>query len=169
MFDALQGLDIQPISFRDKTVLDDKFRVLLPPKVKARLRADFVVARGFYGGLIAVPAVVWKVISDEVRRAPLLHPDRIYFSSQFLGASEDDINADGSGRFVIPKGLRADANLTEKGTSVMLNGADFWLEIWNAADFDRFSEDPQGFGGARFDRLLKAYQGLSAAARGGLA
>ncbi|MFZ4508507.1 MAG: division/cell wall cluster transcriptional repressor MraZ [Fimbriimonas sp.] len=156
------------ISYNDEATLDDKSRVLLPRKVKDALGPQFALAVGIYGGLIAIPKQIWQGIREEVRQAPILNPDRMYFSSQFLGPTATDVEVDNQGRFVIPSRLRAPANLEVKST-VFLNGADIWLEIWNPEDFAKYSENPTAFGGPRTERLLAAYDRMQSVIRNGAA
>ena len=122
--------------------LDEKGRLLLAKKKRERLGPDFAIVHGEVGCLIAYPKARWEKLAREILDRPTTNPGRQQYSRLLLANSEDDMNCDTQGRFVIPKELRGLAKL---GKDVLLVGCGDRMEIWIPEQYAKYKEDPDNY------------------------
>ena len=109
--------------------LDEKGRLAIPAKFRARFKEGAVVTRWIEECLAIFPAAEWEAINAEIRTRPRTDPTVTQFVHFFVaGAHEAD--PDAQGRVVVPAHLRQFAGLQSEALVI---GASRHLEIWEPA------------------------------------
>jgi MraZ protein len=104
--------------------LDDKGRVVIPPKFRAAMGERVIVTRWIDPCLAAFSPVEWQRVEEKLRDQPLKNRD---FVRLMLSAAED-CDLDRQGRIYLPPHLRAYAGISR---SVTIIGMATRLEIWS--------------------------------------
>jgi MraZ protein len=118
---------------RFENKLDDKGRLAMPAKFRARLAEGFVVTRGFEGCLTVYPMPEWQRLAEALGRFPVTD-QKARALRRVLFAQAADMELDRQGRMLIPEYLREAAGLQN---GVIVAGMDGYIEIW---DKDRWSD-----------------------------
>lgn len=106
--------------------LGDGDRLVIPAKLRNKLGDHLVVAQGFEGCLIVVPADQWESLTLEAGQGPYVtEPARK--TTRFLMSGATEVNLDEQGRFVLPLHLREYAKILNEVITV---GTGRWVEIW---------------------------------------
>jgi len=113
--------------------LDEKGRLSMPAKFRARLAEGFVVTRGFEQCLTIFPMPEWQTLADNLARFPVTD-QKARSLRRVLFAQAADTELDRQGRMLIPEYLREAAGL---GADVIVAGMDGYIEIW---DVERWRE-----------------------------
>lgn len=106
--------------------LDDKGRVVLPPKFRQELGEAVIVTRGVDEYVSVYPRPEWEAVEEKLRRLP---PSRRGFV-RFLLAGAQEVEVDRQGRIGLPEVLREHAGI-EIGKEVVVVGLIQRLEIWS--------------------------------------
>ncbi len=109
--------------------LDEKGRLAIPAKFRARFKEGAVVTRWMGECLAIFPVDEWDGINAEIRKRPRTDPTVQQFV-HFLVAGAHEAEPDGQGRIVIPSHLRQYAGL--RGEALVI-GASRNLEVWEPA------------------------------------
>jgi len=124
--------------------LDDKGRITIPAKFRARLAAGVVVTKGIDPCLWLYPVDTWEPWAARVSALPLTDPQARNFQRLMLGGAADAV-PDRQGRINLPPYLRQYANLDSQ---VVIVGLYDHCEIWNAERWRALQEsnenDPEG-------------------------
>lgn len=112
---------------RFENKLDDKGRLSMPAKFRARLAEGFVVTRGFEGCLTVFPMPEWQRLADALARFPVTD-QKARSLRRVLFAQASDMELDKQGRILLPEYLREAAGL---GTDAIVAGMDGYIEIWD--------------------------------------
>ena len=104
--------------------LDEKGRVVIPPKFRVTLGERVIVTRWIDPCLGAFSPTEWQSLEEKLRSQPLKNRD---FVRLLLSAAED-CDLDRQGRIYLPPHLRAYAGNTR---GVTINGMGNRLEIWS--------------------------------------
>ena len=112
--------------------IDEKGRIPLPPRFRARLRDGVVLTPGIERCITAYPLSEWKKIADSftsgtVTRSKLRHLNRALF------ATASYISLDGQGRVSLPMLLREHAEIVDE---VVVIGANNYFELWNSVHWE---------------------------------
>jgi len=110
--------------------LDDKGRVVIPPKFRGTMGDRIIVTRWIDPCLAAFSPVEWQVLEEKLRTLPIGSRD---FVRLLLSAAED-CDLDRQGRITLAPHLREYASIT-RGTTII--GAGSHLEIWSTASWRR--------------------------------
>ncbi len=110
--------------------LDDKGRVVIPPKFRAVMGDRIIVTRWIDPCLAAFSPVEWQSLEEKLRKLPLGNRD---FVRLLLSAAED-CDLDRQGRIVLAPHLREHAGIT-RGVTIV--GAGAHLEIWSTPNWRR--------------------------------
>ena len=113
--------------------LDDKGRLAMPAKFRARLAEGFVVTRGFEGCLTIFPMNEWQALAENLARFPVTD-QKARALRRVLFAQAADTELDKQGRMLIPEYLREAAGLQ---ADVIVAGMDGYIELW---DVERWRE-----------------------------
>lgn len=104
--------------------LDEKGRIVLPPKFRSALGPKVVVTRGVDGQLDVYSPREWAQFEKKLRALSIKKRDLVRF---FL-ASAEDVELDGQGRMMLPAHLRSHAKIDREAVVV---GMMHRLEIWS--------------------------------------
>jgi MraZ protein len=106
--------------------LDDKNRLTLPVKFRARFADGIMLAPGIEGGIDAYPPDEWRKLTALLDRAsPFAEESRTM--RLFLGSGSESV-PDKQGRVIVPQPLIDEVEL---GRELVVTGAIDHLEIWD--------------------------------------
>lgn len=114
--------------------LDEKGRLILPAKFRARLAAGLVMTRGQERCLFLLPMDEFSRMYEQVRQAPVTSRQARDYLRVFLSGASDEV-PDKQGRVVIPAALREYAGL---GRDVAVIGAGTRVEVWDAGAWESY-------------------------------
>jgi len=114
--------------------VDEKGRLVLPAKFRARLADGCVVTRGQEGCLYVLPRAEWQTMADEVSRLPLTDRRGRNWGRIFFGFSEE-LSLDKQGRVMLPAKLRQWAGI-DKDVAVV--GVNTRVELWEPSAWAAF-------------------------------
>ncbi|HLJ62403.1 MAG TPA: division/cell wall cluster transcriptional repressor MraZ [bacterium] len=110
--------------------LDDKGRVVIPPKFRAEMGDRITVTRWIEPCLAAFSPLEWHSLEEKLRMLPLGNAD---FVRLLLSAAED-CDLDRQGRITLPPHLREHAAIT-RGVTII--GVGSRLEVWSTPNWRR--------------------------------
>ncbi len=111
--------------------MDDKGRIVLPPKFRAALGHRVVVTRGLDECVAVYAPVEWTKNEKKLRSLSVSRRDFV----RFVLASAEDIELDRQGRLTMPAHLRAYAKIERDAVVV---GVGTRLEIWSLENWQRY-------------------------------
>lgn len=129
--------------------VDDKGRVVLPAKYRARLERGAVVTPSPDSCLHVYPVDRFQEEVDALVSGPRSDPGTRARARAFLGAASDQ-TVDAQGRMILPAALRTGAGLQRE---VVVVGVGAYLEIWDAASWP--GEE------ARADAVLRQHRAIA--------
>ncbi|MCL4458319.1 MAG: division/cell wall cluster transcriptional repressor MraZ [Chloroflexi bacterium] len=107
--------------------VDDKGRLSIPAKFRAKFAGGLVLTRGLDRCLFVYTASDWETLAEKIGSLPLTNPEaRVFARMMFSGAA--DLQIDGQGRIMLPAYLREYAGITN---TVVILGVNTRLEIWD--------------------------------------
>ncbi len=110
--------------------LDERGRVAVPIRFRARLAAGATLARWLDGCLGLFPQDEWLSLSEKIAALPVTNSQaRAFARFMFSGAVEADL--DRQGRILVPGYLREYAGIAPGG-EVLVVGAHSRIELWSA-------------------------------------
>ncbi len=116
--------------------LDEKGRVVLPPKFRRVLGDQVVVTRGFDPCISVYSPAEWAKVEEAVRRLPTRNRDVL----RYLLAGAVDVEVDRQGRITLPAHLRQHARIER---DLVVVGLVSRLEIWSRAEWLSYLERAQ--------------------------
>lgn len=121
--------------------LDDKGRLTVPSRLRARLGDHFVLTIAPPEPCLALyPDPTWSEFCTKLEAAS--RKDARYRSFvRHLFANTEEITLDGQGRVVLPQALREYASIER---DVVLVGTLTRVELWSAARWNKASAPPDG-------------------------
>jgi len=108
--------------------LDDKARVIIPPKCREAFAEGLYMTRGLDQCVWILPTSTWENFSARRQGQPVTSRLGRDFDRRLFACTEATL--DRQGRVVIPLNLRLWADLRE-GSKVVVAGVNDRLEIWN--------------------------------------
>lgn len=114
--------------------LDEKGRLFLPAKYRARMSEGLVVTRGQERSLGIYPVDEFGKLAEQLQRAPATSRAARDYVRVFLSGASDEV-PDKQGRFTIPAALRQYAGLDRDVTVI---GAGSRLEVWDSPTWQRY-------------------------------
>lgn len=111
--------------------LDDKGRIVLPPKFRAALGNRVVVTRGLDECVAVYSPQEWTRNEKKLRGLSVSRRDFV----RFVLASAEDIELDRQGRMTVPAHLREYAKIERDAVVV---GVGSRLEIWSLQNWQRY-------------------------------
>jgi MraZ protein len=130
--------------------VDEKGRLAVPSRFRARLTGNVVVARWLDSCLAIFPMEAWDELATRVGGLPMTDPNaRLLQRQLFAGAFETEL--DRQGRVLVPQHLRTFAGLD--GEALVLGSRDH-AEIWAPARWEDYSRGLEG------DAFTNAVAGL---------
>ena len=116
--------------------LDDKGRVVIPPKFRRVLGDQVVVTRGIDPCIFLYSPEEWMKLEEALRRLPIKQRDVV----RYLMAGAVDVVLDRQGRVVVPPHLREHAGIERE---VVVVGLGSRLEIWNRPTWQTYLKKAQ--------------------------
>lgn len=112
-----------------KHTIDEKGRMALPAKFRAKMSGAAIITRGLDHCLFVFTANDWEILAQKLMSLPMVQSNSRAFSRLMLaGAMEAEI--DGQGRILIPDYLREYAALKKQAVIAGLYNR---IEIWEEA------------------------------------
>jgi len=106
--------------------VDDKGRLIIPAKFRARLAEGLFITRGLDGCLFVFPPDRWKDLSGKMANLSLVQASARLFSRMIYSGIECKL--DKQGRILLSPPLRAHADIESE---VVVIGVNYRLEIWS--------------------------------------
>ena len=110
--------------------LDDKGRVVIPPKFRAVMGDRIVVSRWIDPCLAAFSPIEWQTLEERLRALSTEHRDIV----RLLLSGAEDCDLDRQGRIPLAPHLREHAAIAR---SVTIIGAGSHLELWHTPNWRR--------------------------------
>ncbi|MFM2105075.1 MAG: protein MraZ protein [Chloroflexota bacterium] len=117
--------------------VDEKGRIAIPSRFRARLDDGAFVARWIDTCLAVFPRDEWDRLAEKVAGLPLADAGSRTFQ-RFVFAGAFEVELDRQGRIVLPASLRSFAGLA--GEAVVVGSRDH-AEIWAPAAWDEYRRD----------------------------
>lgn len=119
--------------------IDDKGRIALPAKFRAKLSDGVIITKGLDSSLVAYTKEEWDSLASKISSLPYTQANARAFSRLMLaGASECDL--DKQGRINIPSHLREFAKLK---SNVVVVGVFNRIEVWDLSEWNVYRENTE--------------------------
>lgn len=119
--------------------VDEKGRMAVPAKFRAKLKQGAVVTKGLDNCLVIYPRAEWEALAEKLSSLPISQANTRAFSRLML-AGAMDIELDKQGRMVIPEYLRSYAEVEKK---VVVAGLYNRLEVWDEAKWEAYRSETE--------------------------
>jgi MraZ protein len=116
--------------------LDDKGRLAIPAKFRAKLAKGAVVTKGLDNCLFLYTAAEWEKLATKLANLTISKANTRAFSRLML-AGAMDVQLDKQGRIILPEYLRKFGNLKKKA---ILAGLYSRLEIWDEDNWNKYKK-----------------------------
>ena len=114
--------------------IDEKGRVLIPPKFRRELKEGMILAPGVENCIVAYPVSEWKKLATTLTSASLSR-SKLRRLNRALFAAAFSLSIDGQGRVSLPLPLRQHTGIENE---VIVAGANNYFELW---DKDQWQEE----------------------------
>ncbi|MCW5940797.1 MAG: hypothetical protein KIS66_01105 [Fimbriimonadaceae bacterium] len=148
----------------DKVSIDTKGRILLGKEKGEILGNPFVVAMGPRGCLALYSCQVWEEQVSRLGSVDTLNPAFDLLSREVFGLAEYGVTCDKEYRFVLPRGLRDEANLKSR---VVLLGCGNRVELWDNDEYVAYKALLGDYKKERYNAIQQAYRDLTGVAYAG--
>ncbi len=111
--------------------LDEKGRIVLPPKFRRALGNAVVVTRGLDECISVYSPAEWARNEKKLRSQAVSRRDFV----RFMLASAEDVEIDGQGRLTLPAHLRQYAKIDREAVVI---GVGARLEIWSQENWQKY-------------------------------
>ena len=112
--------------------IDEKGRVLIPPRFRRELKDGVVLTPGIEKCITAYTLSEWKKLATELTSGSVA-PNKLRRLYRAIFATAFNTSIDGQGRVALPAVLREYAEIVEE---VVVAGANTCLEIWNKVHWE---------------------------------
>ncbi|MCS6846353.1 MAG: division/cell wall cluster transcriptional repressor MraZ [Anaerolineae bacterium] len=119
--------------------LDEKSRLTLPAKFRARLADGVVMTTGADKCLLIYPLDEFKLLFERVSALPVMGREAATLRRMLYSNAHDAV-PDRQNRVVIPQPLREYAEITNEAVIV---GVGKFIEVWNPREWQRALEEVQ--------------------------
>jgi len=130
--------------------LDEKGRIVLPPRFRRALGNAVVVTRGLDECVAVYAPAEWAKNEKKLRSQAVSRRDIV----RFMLASAEDADIDGQGRLTLPAHLRQYAKIDREAVVI---GVGARLEIWSLENWQKYIERVQ----SKASELASELQDLS--------
>ncbi len=119
--------------------LDDKGRVAVPAKFRAKLGDGAIITRGLDRCLFVFGASEWRSLAEKLVSLPLAQSNSRAFVRLML-AGAVDVRFDNQGRVLIPDYLREYADIKKH---VVVTGLYSRIEIWDSERWNKYKKQTE--------------------------
>ncbi len=120
-------------------LIDQKGRLAIPVKFRAKLAEGCVITRGLDSSLFIYTQKEWQKLADKLSQLPIGQAKaRSFVRLMFSGAV--DLELDKQGRIIIPAYLRDYAGVK---TDVVICGLYSRIEIWDRKKWDEYKQESE--------------------------
>jgi len=116
--------------------LDQKDRLAVPVKFRAKLKQGAVVTRGLDNCLFLYPQAEWKKLAEKLAALPISKSNTRAFS-RFMLSGAMDVNVDKQGRIKLPDYLKKFAGMKK---TVIVAGLYNRLELWDKESWNKYKQ-----------------------------
>jgi len=116
--------------------LDQKDRLAVPVKFRAKLREGAVVTRGLDNCLFLYTKSEWKKLADKLATLPISKSNTRAFS-RFMLSGAMDVKIDKQGRIKLPDYLKKFAGMKK---TVVVAGLYNRLELWDKSEWAKYKQ-----------------------------
>ncbi len=141
--------------------LDDKGRLLIPPRWRKELGASAVITRGLDPCLFVFPSKKFRHLAREIEKLGMAKSDARVLSRSLFGEAVDN-TLDRQGRIELNPALREFAGIADEAVIVGVNDR---IEIWNPERYAELDKKTEAEVGVVSERIGDALQAARAAAR----
>jgi MraZ protein len=115
-----------------KHSIDDKGRLAIPAKFRAKIEGGAIITRGLDKCLFVFTMREWEKLAEKLVALPLAQANSRAFSRLMLSGAAD-VELDSQGRILIPEPLREYAGLSKNSiVAGVYNRMEVWdAEVWN--------------------------------------
>ncbi len=122
--------------------LDEKNRMRLPAKLKAKLGSDYVITKGSNGCLFVFSKEeMEKTIYEKLKSLPISDL-KAQKSVRSMFSSGYEVEEDNQGRFLLPAYLKDFASISK---NVVTIGVGNRVEIWDEDAWNKYNNDTESF------------------------
>jgi len=112
--------------------IDEKGRVLIPPKFRRELKEGLVLTPGIEKCITAYTLSEWTKLAGTLTTGSVT-PNKLRRLNRATFATAFSLNIDRQGRIALPIPLREHADI---GDEVIIVGANTYLELWNKEQWE---------------------------------
>ena len=112
--------------------IDEKGRVLIPPKFRRELKEGVVLTTGPEKCIIAYAPSEWKKLADALTTGSIA-PSKLRRLNRAIFATAFRLNIDRQGRIALPIPLRQYAEIKDE---IIIAGANTYLELWDKKQWE---------------------------------
>jgi MraZ protein len=113
--------------------LDEKSRLTMPAKYRARLAAGLVLTAGMDHNLLVYPEDEFEILAERLSALQLTMREAGTLR-RMLFTNGSNLIPDSQGRVIVPENLRAYAGIS---TDVVIAGVGKFLELWSPEEWQR--------------------------------
>ena len=113
--------------------IDEKGRVLIPPKFRKELKEGVVLTTGPEKCIIAYALSEWKKVADTLTTTGPVSPSKLRRLNRAIFATAFRLEIDGQGRIALPAPLRQYAGIEDE---VVVAGVNNYLELWDKEQWE---------------------------------
>ncbi len=122
--------------------LDEKFRVVLPARLREsvaadRLRDGVVLTQGFEGCVMLFLRDDWRDLSERMDKLPFVNRKARFFKRFFLSSAQETA-IDKIGRLMIADSLREVSGIQREAVFI---GMQSYIEVWEPGRWKKFFAD----------------------------
>ncbi len=114
--------------------LDEKGRVVIPPRFRNLLGERFIITKGLHGCLWILKEDRWAVILQRLQSESM--NKELVMLQRFLTGGASECSPDGQGRILIPPVLRDYGHIQR---DVVIIGAVNRVEVWGKEAWDEYN------------------------------
>ncbi len=112
--------------------IDEKGRVLIPPKFRRELKEGVVLTPGVERCINLYSLSEWKKVAATLTTGSVM-PSKLRKLNRAIFATAFTLNIDGQGRIALPIPLREYAGIEDEA---VVAGANTYLELWNKEQWE---------------------------------
>ncbi len=129
--------------------IDEKGRLAMPVKFRAKMAGGAVVTKGLDNCLSVYTVEEWEKLSEKLSALPLTNPASRAFARLML-AGATQVNIDKQGRITLPAYLREYGKIEK---SAVVAGLYSRVEIWNESEWKKYKGSTENDASGIAERL----------------